>query len=169
MPTNSWMFLVAALIPMIVGAIWYSPKVFGTKWMKINGFTEEGLSKGNMPLIFGLAYFFSIVLGLGLSGMVNHQTSVYQLMVPEVQVAGSSAETMFKELMATFGNHHRNWGHGALHGGMAAILTALPLIAINSLFERRGAAYILIHFGYWFVTLTAMGALLCATLVYPSV
>ena len=37
----NWLaILVSALIPLIIGAIWYHPKVFGTAWMHATGITE---------------------------------------------------------------------------------------------------------------------------------
>jgi hypothetical protein len=35
------------------------------------------------------------------------------------------------------------------------------MIAINGLFERKSWKYILIHSGYWIVTLTIIGSLIC--------
>jgi len=60
----------------------------------------------------------------------------------------------------------RDFGHGALHGGALAIMLVFPLIAINSLFERRGWVYIGIHTGYWFVVFTLIGGVLCQFLTY---
>ena len=62
MEINYLIFFGTALIPLIVGSIWYNPKIFGTAWMKSAGLTEEQASSGNMPLIFGLVYVFSIFL-----------------------------------------------------------------------------------------------------------
>ena len=169
MPANFWMFFVAGLIPMIVGSIWYSPKVFGTKWMKINGFTEEYLAKGNMAAILGVSYLLSVLMAFALSGMVIHQTNVLQLLYPEVAEAGSAAQATYNEFMSDYGEKHRTAKHGAIHGIIYGIMFVLPLIGINALFERRGWGYILIHLGYWLITLSSMGALLCATLNYSSI
>lgn len=166
MPTNFYMFFIAGLIPMIIGFIYYSEKVFGTKWMNVNGFTKEQLEKGNMPMILGMSYLMSIVLSFGLSGIVIHQPSVFQVMMPDVMEVGSSAETMFNDFMSIYGDRHRGFGHGAIHGVIFTIFIAFPIIAINALFEQRGWAYIGIHFGYWLLTTVAIGGLLCATLTY---
>lgn len=162
------MFFIAGIIPLLIGFIYYHEKVFGTKWMNVNGFSKEYLESGNMPLIMGVAYLMSVILSFGLSNIVIHQPNVVQMMIPEALEAGSSANETLKEIMAIYGDKHRNWQHGALHGAIFAIFLALPLISINALFERRGAAYIFIHFGYWLLTLTAVGALICATLQYPT-
>jgi len=166
MPTNFYMFFVSALIPMVIGFIYYSEALFGKKWMKVNGFTKEQLESGNMVVILGVSYLMSVLLSFGLSGIVIHQGNVFQVMMPEVMEAGSAAETTFNEFMATYGDRHRGFGHGVLHGVLFTILIALPIISINALFEQRGWAYIGIHFGYWLLTTTAIGALLCGTLVY---
>jgi len=36
--------LVAALLPMVIGSIWYGP-LFGKKWMDLMGFTEESIKE----------------------------------------------------------------------------------------------------------------------------
>jgi len=79
--------------------------------------------------------------------------------------AGPAVAEM-KAFANKYADVHRTWSHGAVHGVIAAISVALPLIGINSLFERRGWKYIGIHFGYWLLALALMGALLCATLKY---
>ncbi len=165
MPTNWWMFLVVGLVPMIVGAIWYGP-LFESKWMKVNKFTKSDLEGGNMAVIFGLSYLFSVMVAFFLSGVVIHQGGVAQMMLPEIMESGSPAANEFNDLMARYGDRYRSWGHGALHGAMVAIFFALPVIAIKSLFERRGWTYTFIHTGYWTVCLTIMGAVLCQLLDY---
>jgi len=160
--SNPYILLLAGLVPIIVGFVWYGP-LFGKPWMRVNGFTEESLKGGNMVLIMGLSYFLSIILATGLMGLTNHQSGVMQLFAshPDFEVIGSEVNTLYNTVMDNFGDRHRDFKHGALHGGLAAILIALPLIAINALFERRGGKYIGIHFGYWFVTLILMGGVVC--------
>jgi hypothetical protein len=153
----------SALIPLLIGAIWYNPRVFGKVWMRVADKTQEEIEGGRIVLIFGVTYILSVLLSLGLSGMTNHQSGVLQLfaMHPDFVVDGSEVRNLYDTIMAKFGDTHRTFGHGALHGGIAAIIMALPLIAINALFERRGFLYIGIHFGYWLVTLILMGGVLC--------
>ena len=37
--------LVSAIIGMIIGALWYSPLLFGKLWMKLSGMTEKQLNE----------------------------------------------------------------------------------------------------------------------------
>ncbi len=163
-PTNFYMYLIAALIPLIVGAIYYHPKLVGNAWMKANGFTEETLKKGNMAVIFGLAYLFSFFLAMSIAGLAIHQIAVGQMMMPDVMHSGSDVQNQYNALMDQYGQNFRSFKHGALHGFLASIFFVLPLLGISALFERRGWKYILIHWGYWAITLTLMGGLLCKTL-----
>ena len=44
---------LAAVSSMVVGSIWYAPKVFGNTWAKLAGLSEERLKKGGMmPMVW---------------------------------------------------------------------------------------------------------------------
>ena len=167
MPTNIYMIFVAALIPFLLGAIWYGP-LFEKPWMKANGFTKETLEKGNMAVIFGVSYLMMVLFSFAMSGYAIHQTSVWGLFMPEVQEVGSAIHADTVEFMQKYGDRHRTFGHGAAHGMIFAIFFALPIISVISLFERRGWKYVMIHFGYWLLTSVLVGGLLCATLKFPA-
>lgn len=157
-------FFLAALIPMIVGSIYYSPLLAGNAWMKTNGFTKESLEGGNMAIILGICYVFALLLTVPVWQMVVHQTGVYGTlaMIEGFGVEGSEIETYYQNFMAMHGDNHRTFGHGAMHGGVIGGLgIALPIIGINALFERRGWKYIAIHVVYWMITLGLMGGVLC--------
>ena len=166
MPTNFYMWFVAGLIPLVVGALYYNEKTLGATWMKLNGFTAESMKGANMAVIFGATYVFSVFLAMSLTGATIHQGGAFQMMMPDVMESGSAAQKQFNDLMSQYGGNFRTFGHGALHGVLAALMFAMPIIAINALFERRGWKYIFIHTGYWLICLTLMGGLLCATLQY---
>ena len=52
--------LLATLSTMIVGSVWYTPKVFGTTWMKLAGLKQKDLEKnGITPII--LTVFVSLI------------------------------------------------------------------------------------------------------------
>ena len=163
MDINWLAMLVAALIPLAVGALWYSPMLFANAWMKATGLTEDALKKGNMALIFGLTFVFSFMLAMILNSVVIHQTHVYSVLLDEPGFGDPNSEIgkWLSDFMAKYGQNYRSFKHGALHGTISAIFFALPLIAINALFERRSGRYIAIHAGYWIVTLALMGGVVC--------
>jgi hypothetical protein len=162
MDFNIWVFFVAALVPLITGAIWYNPKVFGAAWLKTSGLTDEEAQSGNMAVIFGLSYVFGLFLAVMLLPIVVHQLAISSLMIDEVDfaVVGSESQVYFTEIMERFNGNNRNFGHGAFHGAFAGIFFALPIIGTLGLFERRGFKYMAIHVGYWTITLALMGGVI---------
>ena len=42
---NYWAVILATLSSMVVGSVWYTPRVFGNYWMKAAGITPSGDSK----------------------------------------------------------------------------------------------------------------------------
>lgn len=166
MPTNWYMILIAGLIPIIIGAIYYSDFVANKQWMKVNGFTNKDLEGGNMALTFGLAYLFSCMIAFVLTNFVIHQSASFGMFMPGVLESGSESQQAFNELMANYGHTHRDFGHGVAHGIMASLFIVTPIIATISLFERRGWKYVIIHSIYWLICLALMGGLLCETIKY---
>src|SRR5690554_1370079 len=43
---NYWGVIVSAIVFMVVGSIWYSPKVFFNTWLKLSGLKEEDIGMG---------------------------------------------------------------------------------------------------------------------------
>ena len=155
--------LLSALIPLIVGFIWYNPKVFGGFWMRVSGMTEEKMKSGKMLWIFLLTYIFGFLLSAIMISVVIHQSHLYSIFAdtPGAQDPMTEVGKMFSDLMAKYGDNFRTFKHGAFHGTLTAVFIALPVIGINALFERRGGKYILVHVGYWMVTLALIGGTVC--------
>ena len=149
--------LVAAVSALVVGFIWYNPKVFGNAWMNAAGLNEEQLKGGNMAKIFILAFIFAILLAMTMMQMSIHQTGALSLVGGDASVALPS----YAAFMADYGDAFRTYKHGALHGVLAGFFVALPIIGTNALFERKSGKYIFINAGYWIVTLGVMGAIIC--------
>lgn len=159
MEFNPIAFFLSALVTLVVGFIWYNPKVFGTIWMKENNLTQEELKTGNMLKIFGFTYIFSLMITVILMALTIHQTGAIGMVGGPPLL--DSAKPSFAAFMADYGTAYRTFKHGALHGFMSGLFFAFPMIGINGLFERKSWKYIFIHAGYWIVTLTLMGGIIC--------
>ena len=159
MQINFIALFLAAIVTLVTGFIWYSPKVFGTIWMKENNLTQEELKKGNMLKIFGLTYIFSLMITMTLMSLTIHQSGAIGMVGGPPLI--DSAKPSFAAFMADYGMAYRTFKHGALHGFMSGLFFAFPLIGINGLFERKSWKYIFIHSGYWLLTLTLMGGIIC--------
>ncbi|MET0933151.1 MAG: DUF1761 domain-containing protein [Mycetocola sp.] len=56
---NYWAVLLATLSSMVVGSIWYTPKVFGNYWMKAANVTPSGNSRDAIrPILLTLIVSF---------------------------------------------------------------------------------------------------------------
>lgn len=142
MPEVNWLaIIVAALIPMIMGAIYYGP-LFGKTWMSSLGYTKEDFEGRNEPLIYGLALLMALLVSMSLK-------MTTELVHKDVNSAG--------ELI--FGSFH-TFGHGALHGAMTAMTLVVPVIISLSLFQKNTAKNILINAGFWIICFAIMGGIL---------
>lgn len=133
--------LIAALIPMIVGFIYYHKSLFGKAWMNSLGLTEEDLKKGNMAIIFGVSLLMSFLL------------SMFTLQ----SVDGPMQEGEFD-----------SFKHGAFHGVILAIMVAVPVLVTNGLFERKNFKNLAINTLYWIITLALMGGVIDALNHWPN-
>ena len=131
---------VAAIIPMIIGFIYYHPKVLGGAWMRANGFTMESMGTPPKPVLYLVALALSFLLSMF---VVNN-------------VAGPGQD------VAPDGHSYATFGHGAVHGILLSIFVALPILGTMSIFERRGWSWLFVNLGYWAVTLVCMAGLLSA-------
>ena len=165
MDLNFLAILVAALVPMIMGFIWYNPKVLGNAWMQASGLTEEKMKSANMAIIFGVSFILSLMLSFSLQFMVIHQyhiASAFFDYEKQIKDASTIEGSIYKSVMDLVGTGHRTFKHGLFHGIIGGFFVALPILAINSLFERKSFKYIAINAGYWIITMGIMGGILSA-------
>ena len=126
----NWLGIVlAALAGFVVGGIWYGP-VMGRKWMGAVGFTEEDLKEGNMALIYGGAFLFSLLA----SWTLAHTFGSYADLGAEYSV--------FAKVMVAVG---------------VAVGFIIPAIGTNYLFSQRSKTLFFIDAGYWLLFYLAMG------------
>lgn len=159
MEFNIWAILVAAASTLVVGFIWYNPKVFGTAWMQAADMTEDKMKGANMGKIFGLAFLFAVFLAVSLRFLVIHQTGALSMVGG--QVTDDTLPSFFA-FMDDYGNAYRTFKHGVFHGLLSGVFIALPIIGTNALFERKSIKYILINSGFWTVCMMLMGGIICA-------
>lgn len=118
---------LASLMPLLIGAIWYHPKTFGTIWMNSLGFTEEDLKKGSIAATFGVTFLMSFTLAY-----------------------------YFAMRYHGHGEESSVLAHAAYHGFMTFGYIGMPVLVTNLLFERRGWSGILVNVGYWFLAVIAL-------------
>ncbi|HRH67337.1 MAG TPA: DUF1761 domain-containing protein [Bacteroidia bacterium] len=164
MDLNWIVLLLSALLPLVVGFIWYSPMLFAKAWMKASGLDEEKLKGANLVKIFGLTYLLSIFIAISINFIVIHQWHIYSILAEEAGIADPNSEIgqYLKNFLEKYGHNFRTFKHGAFHGALSGILLAWPMIAVNALFERRGTKYVAINAGFWILSFMLMGGVICA-------
>ena len=123
----NWLAIVlGALAGFVVGGIWYGP-IMGKRWMGAAGLSEEQVRSGNMPVIYGLAFVFSLIA----SWTLAHTFATY------------GRDLSFEvKVMTAFG---------------AALGFIVPAIGTNYLFSKKSKALFFIDAAYWLLFYTAMG------------
>ncbi|NQU54675.1 MAG: DUF1761 domain-containing protein [Bacteroidetes bacterium] len=73
---NFWAVVVSAFSAFFIGWIWYGP-LFGKFWMKLNGFTEEGLKEGgmSMPLMMLINYIATALAALAIAMFIGAEAN----------------------------------------------------------------------------------------------
>ena len=116
--------LLAAVSAFVLGSIWYAKPVFGARWMKDNGFTDESIAGGNMVKIFGLAFLLSFVAAFFLAMFIG----------PDARMFGAVAGFMagFGWVLTFFGINYlyeqKTFALFLINGGYS--LTALTLMGL---------------------------------------
>jgi Protein of unknown function (DUF1761) len=108
-----------------------------------------------MLKIFGFTILFSFMIAFTVPGFVIHQMGALQM------AGGNEKDEAFLAYMNVHGDAFRTAKHGALHGFMCGLFFILPIIGVNGMFDQKSWKYIFITAGYWIVTLTVMGAIIC--------
>lgn len=138
----NWIAIALAVLSnFALGFIWYNPKVFGSMWLRSIG-KDPATFKPNMKKM-------PYIMLASLVGAFFMAFVMYMIIT-----VGHAAE-------GPQGTGHEPWfGHGMLHGFMIALGTAIPILIMNGLYEEKKTANILIHLGYWIVSMMLMGGII---------
>jgi hypothetical protein len=123
----NWIAVIAAAASgFLVGGIWYGP-IMGKRWMGAVGLDEEQIREGNMGLIYGGAFAFSLLA----SWTLAHAFATY---APELD--------FITKVLTAFG---------------VALGFIVPAIGTNYLFSQKSKALFFIDASYWLLFYIAMG------------
>lgn len=157
MDMNYLALLTAAFSSLIVGFVWYHPKVFGSIWMKEAGLNYADLKASNLAKTLGISFIYAFLIAIILQTLTIHQFGAMGMVGGDPTIAKAS----YGEFMADYGNAFRTFRHGALHGFLAGLFMALPVIGTSALHEQRSFKYTLIAGGFWVVSCMLMGGIIC--------
>lgn len=142
---NFMAILVATIIPLIMGFIYYNPATLGKVWMNANGFTKDGM-KPPKPAYYLLALVLSFFLAMFLWAWTTGVGGVEQSQVIDPKDGHS---------FVTF-------QHGVVHGIIFGLTIMLPVFGTMAIFEQRKFSWAAVNWGYWTLTAIMMCGILSA-------
>lgn len=129
--------IVAAVAFFALGALWYGP-LFGKKWQKGVGLSDDEIKSANMGKLFGSAFIFALIISVGMA----------------MFFFGFPAEPGAEQAMTV--------DMGAMYGIMTGVFFLFPSISMNYLFARKSVSLMLIDSGYHVIAYTVVGVILAA-------
>jgi hypothetical protein len=138
--------ICAGIMPMLMGFIYYHPKVMGNSWMKANGFTLEIIGKGPKPVLYLLALVCSFLLAFFLWGWTT----------------GAGGVDTFQVTDPVDGHSYVTFQHGVFHGVAFTLMVLLPIFVTMKIFEMRKWSWAFVNIGYWGITIILMCGILSA-------
>jgi hypothetical protein len=136
MEMNYLAFAAAVVAQMVIGFVWFHPKVMGEFWAKANGKTLEELMPAPSPMMMITTIIYTLLFTMFLT----------------FNVTGAGQEAI----------EFHTAKHGLFHAVVMTIMVMLPVFGTPGLYEKRGWNWILCHIGYWFLRMAVAMAILSA-------
>lgn len=87
-----WGVLAAAVFSMILGALWYSPLLFGNMWIKLSGFSKKDVEAAKKKGMQGMnKYYFGAFIG----ALVTSYVLAHILSLLAVTSVGEAMQAVF--------------------------------------------------------------------------
>jgi hypothetical protein len=120
MPHINWFAVLAAAVStFVLGGLWYSPFLFGRAWMRVNNLNEADLAKSNMAKIFGLSFFFAVIMAANLAAFLAEPKTTASWGATAGFLAGFGWVTLAIATIALF--ERRSWKYTLINGGYMTV------------------------------------------------
>jgi hypothetical protein len=120
MPHLNWLAVFAAAVSaFVLGGLWYSPFLFGRAWMAVNNLNEAELAKSNMGKIFGLSFFFELIMAANLAAFLAEPKTTAAWGASAGFLAGFGWVALSIATIALF--ERRSWKYVLINGGYMTI------------------------------------------------
>ncbi len=160
MTTPLWTLLAAGLIPMLIASIWYHPSLFGNASLNSSFKNKSIFYKGFSLVLF---WILGVFLAFGLTALTNHIVGVMQLFLthPDFTNQDSEVYATYNHLLTQYGDRHRSFAHGVVHGIINSVLIVAPILGIHSILKSGNFKSFLVSFFYWLIVFILVGGLVC--------
>ncbi len=115
--------IVAAILPFLLGGLWYSPFMFGKAWMRENSFNEKDLEQGNQPKIFGLSFLFFLLMSGNLAAFLATPETDFLFGLLAGFLAGFGWVALSLTIIALF--ERKSWKYMLINGGYMVVAFVL--------------------------------------------
>jgi hypothetical protein len=120
MPHINWLAVLAAAVStFVIGGLWYSRVLFGRAWMSVNNFSEADLAKSNKAKIFGLSFFFALIMAANLAAFLAEPKTTAVWGATAGFLAGFGWVALGLATIALF--ERRSWKYILINGGYMAV------------------------------------------------
>ena len=140
MQMNWAAYAVAVVAQMVIGFIWFHPKVMGTMWAKSLGVPLEEMKPNNPGMVYGLTTLYTLLFTMFL--MTN--------------VTGPGQD------VAPDGHSYHTFQHGFAHALILAVMVVLPILGTPALYEGKKKGWMMVQMGYWLVRLIVAAGIISA-------
>jgi hypothetical protein len=155
--------LLAALVPVVFGLIWYNPYLLGKVW-EMCGVPTVKMGTGKLALTVVLTYIAGYYIASHVLGsIVIHQRGIYSMLAgnPDMHDKSSALYNTVQGLMDKYGTNYRTFKHGAYHGFFTGLYLVLPILLVTGLIESKRVCSVLVHAAFWTACLAVMGGIIC--------
>lgn len=127
---NIFALVAAGVTSVVIGAVWYTPAVFGTAWMSLAGLTAERAetAKKRMPYMAVGGFLASVILAWVLAQFVSALNIIA-------------------------------FGDALIIGFWMWFGFMVPVLIGPVLWEQKSIKYFAINAGYWLVTILAIATI----------
>lgn len=73
---NPLALLAAATLAFLLGAVWYSPILFGRRWQGETGLTDDKIDKRGVAKVFALSWLAMLVMAVNLAAFLGGKATV---------------------------------------------------------------------------------------------
>jgi len=122
--------VLGVLASMIIGMVWYNPKVWGEQWIKLIGFKKKDLTdKQGMPVMMTISVVFYFLVAITIAALL--------------------------EMTSASGT-----GDGVLMGAIIGFVFGYGPLSVTYVYAKRRFELSMIDGGYIVVTTAVIGAIL---------
>lgn len=115
---NVWAILVAAVVAFMLGAVWFSPALFGKVWKRANGFGANEPPQANAKMML-LAFALTLVMSANLAMFLNDPKTTLAWGATAGFLAGFGWIVMGMGIISIF--ERRPWAYVLVNGGYLTV------------------------------------------------